>query len=197
MSVPVQQVRQTGVIGGSPGSGGGAGGGSGGGFGIKKGPGSGNDPNGKLLSQVQKRQLRWRIKFSDDAPEHVKQLKALRVTLAIPTSLPDVYSLLDLSGLNNKLSSEIGLKQHAHKFKFFNAHPPAVAMVSKQLGVPYVPKYLVIFLPESMEEELAMLEAQHAQGVPENQIEYTVFQITQRSDGKYGPVVVEQKLKQN
>ncbi len=195
MKVPLEEARMGGVVGGSPGSGGGAGGGDGGGFGTKKGPSSGSDPNGKVLTQVQKRQLRWRIVFADNGKEHVNQLRALRVTLAIPGTLQDFFTLLDLSGPAAKFSSTIGLKQHASKFKFYNVHPPTVAMVAQELRLATVPKYLVIFLPPSMEEELASLEAQYAKGIREDQIDYTVFQIVTRPNGSYGPVVVEQKLK--
>lgn len=182
-----------GVVGGSAGSGGGFGGGTGGGFGTKKGAGGGNSDTGQILSKRQKHQNRWLVEFSGPGLEHLKKLKALRVTLALPTAAPGAFQVVDLSGLSPKYSFS-DLKQHISKVKWYNADPQSVAQLALALQMKQTPKFIVIFLPDAVEQEMAELEASY-KGFPENLIQYTRFEIMQRPDGSFGPLVVEQKLK--
>lgn len=193
MNLERRQIETAGLVGGSPGSGGGVGGGQGKGFGSDKGPGDGTDPKGVLLSKRQKREMRWLIQFSGDGKEHLKKLKALQITLAIPTANPGWFQLVDLSGPAPKfLVSD--LKQHADKVKWFNVNPESLGNLAQVLNLVRAPKYVVIFLPDNVEKEMVDLEYKY-KNAPEHLILYTRFEITKRDDGSFGPVVIEQKLK--
>jgi hypothetical protein len=196
MNVKVEQLQTMGRIGGMSGSGGGKGGGKGSGFGSHSGAGSGNSPTGAVLTKQQKRQSRWRIHFSADGKRHVRELKAIQATLALPTPKQGIYHLVDLSGPTAKVTQN-DLRQHGTKVCWFNDghdNSNSLTALAKALGLPSVPKYVVILLPDGMEQEMAELEASY-KGVPEALILETHFGIVERDNGTFGPVVIEQILK--
>lgn len=186
-------TRGGGGGGGLPGAGGGRGGGVGGGFGSKRGPGGGTDPNGQLLTKTEKRERRWEIDFSGTGAEHVKKLKALNITLAIPLSVAGLYQIYEFSNTAARVRRG-DLVEYKDKVKWFNVHPPSLAQLAQVLGLQHTPQHSIIFLPQAMEEELARLEVEF-RGVPESQIRYTRFEIRARPDGTLGPVVVDQERK--
>lgn len=182
-------VRNSG--GGSPGTGGGRGGGQGTGFGTGVGPGGGTDPNGKLLTKTQRREMRWEVDFSGSGLEHLKKLKALKIMLAVPTPQQGYFRVFDFSGSGPRIRLD-DLSGYKNKVKWFNVHAPSLTQLSKVIQLHYVPKYVIVFLPPEVEEEMARLEVAY-QGKPENLIRFTRFEIRLRNDGTYGPVVVAQE----
>lgn len=193
MGVSANKLSSAGTVnvGGSPGSGGGFGGGRGTGVGSAVGPGRGRDPNGRLLTRTEKRERRWLIDFSGTGPEHLKKLEALNITLALPTANPRFFRLVDFSGPQPTFKKDT-LNGYTKRVKWFNQHKRSLRELAKVLRLRFVPKYVVIFLPEAMEHEMARLEVNY-RGVPEDQINFTWFEIKQRDDGSYGPVVVAQR----
>jgi hypothetical protein len=182
----------------NPGAGGGTGGGAGKGSGVKQGPGSGTGATGRVLTKRQRRELRWRIDFSGTGEEHLAKLKALHITLAIPTGQPYRFWVVDLT--RTPLVGKIAdLSQQKDKIKWFNTRQESlqalsVALRKHGLRLPGVPPYVVIFLPPAMEQEMIQLEHDY-RGLEEDQIELTEFEIQRRPDGSFGPVVVAQRAK--
>jgi hypothetical protein len=174
----------------NPGEGGGSGGGSGGGVGNKKGPGAGTSPTGVVRTKQERRGFRWRIDFSGTAEQHLAKLRALGITLAVPTGIPGRFFVMDLNR-TPPTRTMTDLSRQMNKVKWFNTKAESVRELARVLGLPTVPPYVVIFLPQKMEQELADLE-QSYKGLNENQIELTEFEIRQRPDGSYGPVVIRQ-----
>lgn len=193
MKVSPSALSSTGDVGSAGrerGSGGGAGGGEGTGIGTKKGPGTGTSPTGVLLTKRERRQKRWRIDFSGDGPTHLKKLQALRVTLAIPSSRQGMFMVYDLArGMQGRLDN---LVSHKDKVQWFNTSRHSLQQLASVMRLPQVPPFVVIFLPEAVEEEMHRLEHEY-RGLEEHQITFTEFEIRQRPDGSYGPVVVAQR----
>ena len=196
LRVPVKQLATTGTTGrpGSPGTGGGRGGGEGTGIGSKKGPGTGTRPGGKRLTKSQKRELRWEVDFSGDAQAHLVKLQGLKVVLAIPTSQRGIFQIWDMSTRPHRARSFRNLVGYRDRVKWFNIHPPSVAKLARAIKIPYTPRFVVVFLPKSVEEEMARLEVDY-RGLAEERIAFTRFEIRRRQNGSYGPVVVYQRPK--
>jgi hypothetical protein len=164
--------------------------GEGGGSGSKKGLGNGTNPNGGDRSKQQRRELRWRIDFSGTGEQHLAKLRALGITLAVPTGVPGRFLVMDLSR-NPPASAVTDLSRQLNKVKWFNTKAESVRELARVLRLPTAPPYAVIFLPAKMEQEMIDLEHRY-KGLEETQIERTDFEIQQRRDGSYGPVVVRQ-----
>src|SRR5262249_4726354 len=159
-------------------------------IGSKPGPGTrARNPGAPSLTRQQRREMRWRIDFSGDPAEHVRKLKALKITLAVPTSKPGLFLLADLTQTPSMTRLD-DLGAHRDKVKWFNSHQPSLQGLMTQLQLPQLPRYAVIFLPDEMEQEMLRLEEQH-EGLREDQIELTEFEIRPQGDG-YRPVVVRQ-----
>jgi hypothetical protein len=158
-----------------------------------KGPGGGQSLTGQVLSRQQKREMRWRIDFSGSPQEHLVKLRALEVTLALPTRQPGAYLLVDLTRMPPAAKRD-DLAQQRNKIKWFNSSPPSLQGLARALNLGEVPPYAVIFLPAKMEAEMQQLEHDYG-GLEEHQIELTEFEI-QRHDGRYRPVVVSQRKRQ-
>jgi hypothetical protein len=176
-----------------PGKDKGRGGGKGGGIGSKVGPGEGDSPTGEVLTKRRKRELRWKIDFSGSGEEHLRKLRALGVTLAFPTRRPGIFLVLDRDALaqsppRGKLSNLFQLKD---KVKWFNVSPQSLQQLAAVLRLSEVPRYAAIFLPDAVEDEMIRLEHDF-QGLNEEQIARTDFEIRRRDGGGYGPVVVNQ-----
>jgi hypothetical protein len=189
------QAKQSGGTPGlkKPGLGDGVGGGKDKGAGIGKGPGGGQSEHGQVLSKRQKREMRWRIDFSGSPQEHLEKLRALQVTLALPTRQPGIFLVVDLTR-NPPAAKPEDLTQQRNKIKWFNTSLASIQGLARVLGLREVPPYAVIFLPEAMETEMQQLERDYG-GLEEHQIELTEFEI-QRRDGRYRPVVVNQRKRQ-
>jgi hypothetical protein len=173
----------------NPGNGGGQGGGSG----DKIGPGGGNSKTGALLTDQERRERRWRIDFSGSGEQHLDKLRALQITLALPTGQPNQYFLVDLTR-NPPAAIINNLAKQRDKEKWFNSSPASLRELARVLRLRAAPPYAVIFLPPAVEKELIRLEHDY-KGLQEHQIELTEFEI-QRRGGQYVPVVVSQRQKQ-
>jgi hypothetical protein len=175
----------------NPGTGGGIGGGTGPGFGQGQGPGMGNNKFGQVLTVQQKHEMRWRIKFiTADGHEHLEQLRALRITLALPTPQAGTFNVLDLTR-RPPVGKLENLQQQRDKVKWINTDPPSLQRLAMALRLPQMPQFAVIFLPPEMEETLSRLEHAFA-GRPEYLITLTEFEIRRGPDGSYVPIVTSQ-----
>jgi hypothetical protein len=155
------------------------------GRGGKAGPGG-----GPAQTKQTRRSLRWKIDFSGTGEQHLAKLRALGVTLALPTAARGRFLVYDLTH-SPPAGTPSDLRDQQDKVRWFNAIPPSLRELARVLHLPGVPRFAVIFLPPAVEEEMIRLEHQY-RGLTEDQIERTDFEIQQRPDGSYGPVVVRQ-----
>jgi hypothetical protein len=174
----------------NPGEGGGFGGGKGKGFGTKEGPGTGNDPNGVVRTKRQRRELRWRIYFSGTGEQHLAKLRALAITLALPTRARGQFQVWDLTS-NPPHATITDLRAQQNKIKWISQDPKSLPDLARALRLREIPPYAVIFLPQAVEEEMIQLEHDY-KGLEENQIKLTEFEIRRRPDGGFSPVVISQ-----
>ena len=172
----------------NPGKGGGVGGGEGTGSGYKKGAGGGTGASGVVLAKRRRRELRWRLLFKGGGQEHLENLRAWGVTLALPTPQGS-FMVMDLTRTPPGRKME-NLSSHRDEIKWINQDRLSVQRIAQALGIP-PPPYVVIFLPEEKENELIQLEHDY-KGLDEHQIEMTEFDIRRRDDGRFVPVVINQ-----
>jgi hypothetical protein len=170
-------------------------GGKGGGKGGGVGPGSGTSPYGEVRTNQQKRQMRWRILASEDGRIHYAKLKALGITLVVPTGKPNVFQIMDLSQANPTFRLTDQLRNQGDKVWWTNRSPREIAGLAAVLGIRPPPPCFVIFLPKQLEERMLVLEQEY-QGATEDQIQQTVWDVPLRN-GRYAsePEVKEQILK--
>jgi hypothetical protein len=168
--------------------------GKGTGKGNKTGPGRGTGP-GQALTDQRKRQMRWQILASTDGKIHLDKLKALHVTLVVPTRDPRVFTVFDLERQPIAPKMTTRLEEHADKVWWTNRDQTEVQGLARVLGLRETPPCFVIFLPKSLEDRMVQLEEQH-QGAREELIEKTIWDVPLR-DGRYAsePQVVQQILK--
>ncbi len=170
-------------------------GGKGGGKGGNVGPGSGSSPYGVVKTPQQKRQQRWRILASEDGRIHLAKLKALGVTLVVPTARPDVFQIMDLSQPNPTFRLTDQLRNQSDKVWWSNRSPREILGLALVLGIRPPPPLFAIFLPRALEDRMLVLEEEY-QGAREDQIELTIWDVPFRN-GRYAsePQVVRQILK--
>jgi hypothetical protein len=163
------------------------------GIGNRTGPGKGRSPYGQVLTDQRKRQMRWQILASTNGQIHLAKLKALRVTLVMPTLKPGEFQIFDLErSLRPQYTKR--LEEQADKVWWTNRDPVEVATLAQVLAVPKPPCF-VIFLPKALEDRMVQLEGEY-QGAREEQIEKTIWDVPLRN-GRYAsePQVVRQILK--
>jgi hypothetical protein len=153
-------------------------------------PGPGGNPNGGTPTQRQRRELRWRIDFSGTGEQHLEKLRALGVTLALPTRARGQFLVLDLTR-QPPAGKTTDLGRQRDKIKWLNRDQGSLRELARALGMRDVPPFAVIFLPRVMEDEMIRLEHDY-KGLEESQIELTEFEIQRRGDGTFGPVVIGQ-----
>jgi hypothetical protein len=164
------------------------------GKGNRTGPGRGTSPYGQVLTDQRKRQMRWQILASTDGSIHLAKLRALNVTLVMPTRNPQIFTVFDLErSLAPKTTTK--LEEHADKVWWTNRDPVEVGALARVLKLPETPPCFVIFLPKGLEDRMVQLEEQY-QGAREDQIEKTIWDVPLRN-GRYAnePQVVRQILK--
>jgi hypothetical protein len=166
----------------------------GGGKGKGVGPGRGMSPYGQVLTDQRKRQMRWQILASTDGRIHLAKLKALRVTLVMPTRKPGEFTIFDLER-NDRPQVTKRLEEQADKVWWTNRDPIEVQALARVLGLRETPQCFVIFLPKALEDRMVQLEEEY-QGAREDLIEKTIWDVPQR-DGRYAsePQVVQQILR--
>src|SRR5262249_26276514 len=155
---PPSGTKSKGVKGGGKSSGvGGPKGPGGTGKGNRKGAGRGTSPYGQVLTDQRKRQMRWQILVSLDGQIHLAKLKAVRVTLVMPSGKQGEYKLFDLErSLQPQMTKR--LEQLADKVWWTNNDPAEVQALARVLGLREMPPCFVIFLPKALEDRMVQLE---------------------------------------
>jgi hypothetical protein len=165
------------------------------GRGDRTGPGRGKSPYGQVLTDQRKRQMRWQILASPIGKIHLDKLKALNVTLVMPTRDPRLFTVFDLERQPIAPKTTTRLEEHADKVWWTNRDPVEVQGLARELGLREMPQCFVIFLPKGLEDRMVQLEEQY-QGAREDQIEKTIWDVPLRN-GRYAsePQVVRQILR--
>ena len=181
---------------GSPGKGGpGSGSGDGSGAGKGKGPGKGANPKGVLFTDQRRRELRWQILASTNGEVHLKKLQALQVTLLIPLQHQPGFMLrYDLSK-PTLVGQRVRAEDDSKKVRWKNANQEEMRALAKVLNLQETPQFTVIYLPPSLEADMARKELAF-EGRRESDILKTVWDVRER-DGAYEnePYIVTQLAK--
>lgn len=167
---------------------GGSGTGGGQGTGTGKGVGSGTK-DGKMLSDRQKRVLRWTMIFDTRSGDDYRvQLLALGAILGIQGPDGQYRVIRDLRTKPAKPKLEDLRK--INRIFWVDDRPDSIGPLCVSLGIP-TPSHVVAFFPEELEKELLRKERAFA-GRTENQIRQTRFRVVRRG-ATYEPIVVEQQ----
>jgi hypothetical protein len=171
---------------GGPGTGGGAGKGAG------PSAGSGVGEGGKgTMSQRQKRLLRWTMIFNTaNGGDYADQLLALGALLAVPHPTEQGQFLLIKDLKTRPVKLETGNLEEIKQIFWVDDKPDSVTSLSRALGLPRAPRFVVAFFPLAFEEKLLKLELAY-HNKREDQIHETQFNIERRG-GTYEPRVTNQ-----
>ncbi len=166
-------------------------GGAGGGPGLgTKGQGTGIGGGGRQLSRQEIYALRWKFDLSGNPREHADKLAKVGFIVAIADQRNNFFVVRDLKRRPAQGGYE-NLEKYRDAVKYFNVLPQSVQGLGQELRLPFVPRFVVFFLPKSMEEKMAAEEARHAQSQGRKEITETEFDF-RLVNGVYEPVVIRQ-----
>jgi hypothetical protein len=169
----------------------GDGGNPGTGKGTVGGAGVGNEKG--AITKRQRRQQRWIMIFNTrDGEDYARQLNGLKAILAIPVPGEEgMYEVIDdlRKGSVRPVKKGIG---DIKRIYWIDDTPESVGSLSRALGLPNSPSYIVAFFPEELEQELLEKELKYGK-LPEDGIEETRFIVRRKRNGDYEPQVESQK----
>jgi beta-lactamase regulating signal transducer with metallopeptidase domain len=142
----------------------------------------------------EQRMLRWTINFNTkNGEDYIRQLRGLGAFLAIPTDAENKNHkvIRNLNELPPKLLDEDLSK--IERIFWIDDKPKSVESLARALRLTEKPAYIVVFLPQEIEDQLFQAEAKY-RGLKENEILETHFEV-RVVDGKGVPIVVDQKQK--
>lgn len=172
---------------------GGVGGGVGPGRGKGKGPGIGSGLPARSATRQEILARKWRFDMSGDGKEHADKLSAVGVILAIPDPSGKPLFIRDLKRRPVEVRpGDIGkFKDAVH---WINNKPDSVFILARELQLPFVPKFVAMYLPREREEKMAEAERRFAQRLsrPLERVNATWFDFQLRN-GVYEPVVLRQE----
>jgi hypothetical protein len=183
-----------------PGAGrGGSGRGGGRGEGVGTGTGNSTGAGQDNLSDREKRMLRWTMSFNTQSgANYIDQLKGLGAILAIPTQEnPDNYQykiIRDLRPGAPLLDEDLS---RIDRIYWVDQKPESVQDVMRFLKVPLRPSHFVAFMPESLEQQLFLMEKRQLRlypGKQEADIEETRFRVVPTRSG-YRPELVDMRVR--
>jgi hypothetical protein len=150
--------------------------GKGPGTGPNEGPGDG--AAGKMLTEKQKRQLRWTLLFSTSgAANYLSQLRRMDAILGVQYLDQSIQLITDLSKRPARL--EPGDKVPNRIF-WMDDNQESVKSMSAELGLTQMPWRLIAFFPDRIEDELARKEKLYGKAYgreTEEDIRETVFRV--------------------
>ncbi len=132
---------------------------------------------------------RWILRFRSISVEDLlNQYAGLSAELAFPDP-GDRFRFFYNLGLRPPPSRLQGLEKESRLY-WQEDNPQSLGGLTQYLGLAPVP-YMLVFLPETVEEKMARMEAAYA-GLKEDQIASTTFEVVRRGGG-YDIQVVDQK----
>jgi hypothetical protein len=172
---------------------GGAGGGTG--LGKQKGPffGKGGPPGGRKATDQEIKAFRWRFDLAGDPREHARKLAATGVIVAVPDPTGGFIIITDLNRRPVEKRRD-ALAAYKDAVKWYNTRPDSVQGLASELQLGFVPKYVVLLLPQDREQRIAQEEARYAQDRGRNVklVQATWFDF-RLMNGTYEPVVTKQQ----
>ncbi|MBM4072066.1 MAG: hypothetical protein FJ271_24535 [Planctomycetes bacterium] len=193
--VKKDKTKVVGTVGDQKGVPGGKGsGGSGGGDGV--GPNTGKKgrfgvPRGATRQEILAR--KWRFDMSGDGKEHADKLAAIGVILAVPDANGNPLFIRDLK--RRPVQARPGdISKFKDAVRWNNYKPDSVFILARELQLPFVPKFVAMYLPRDREEKMAEAEKRFAQRLsrPLENVTATWFDFQLRN-GVYEPVVIRQE----
>src|SRR5262249_45039581 len=152
-------------------------------------PDSGGPPGpvGRLQQERTIRQQRWTMIFNTkDGNDYARQLQTLGAMIAVPEAKGRYRLIRDLS--QRPAKGQIEDLSKIDRIYWIDEKPESVKSLSKALGIKPVPKHIVAFFPEKLEEELLSKELAFASR-KEAAIESTQFAIKPTPKGFEAKVV--------
>jgi hypothetical protein len=154
------------------------------------GGGTGDGPGGVQGNIRTKRMARWVMILNNrTGHEYLAQLNSMGAALGLPQRDGQIHILRDLNA-----RPAVGQPEDLAKLNrifFADDAPETVRGLAQALGLPEVPPYIIAFFPEPFEKLLVTLE-QRYQGLREDQIQETQFQMVRGRTGALEPRVVSQ-----
>jgi hypothetical protein len=158
-----------------------------------RGPGEGPGTGTKIgAAERQQRVLRWKLIFkTENGKDYARQLEALGAMIAYADARePNKFHVIrDLSQLPAK--GKIEDISTIKRIFWIDDRPQSVRSLATALGITPVPERVVAFFPEELEKTLLKLEHDY-NGLAEEDIAATMFDVVPDGRGKYKPVVVGQ-----
>jgi hypothetical protein len=149
-------------------------------------------PN-KVKNKHIQRMLRWTMAFNTrDGKDYAKQLQSLGAIVAI--ELPDEPAKVTVyRDLTSPAKGEVEEIKSIKNIWWIDDKPESVSALCGALKIKPEPKRLIAFLPAELEQKLLKLELEYAKGKTEDEIQETVFELKNRGEGRYEPVVIRQR----
>lgn len=160
-----------------------------------KGEGPGDPGSGKVKNKHRDRMLRWTMQFNTrDGKDYAKQLQSLGAIVAI--EVPDETAKMTVyRDLTSPAKGEVEEVKSIKNIWWIDDKPESVSALCDALKIKPAPKRLIAFLPTELEEKLLKSELAYAKGKTEDEIIETVFELKNRGEGRYEPVVISQRCK--
>jgi hypothetical protein len=147
-----------------------------------------------ITDKRKKRQLRWILAFNTkDAKDYAKQLQELGAILAVPEGKESGQFRVFRNLKELPVKGEIEDLTKVKMIFWVDDNEQSVKSLAKVLGFKEVPRLVIAFFSEKLEEELHEKEIKF-QNRKEEEIEQTKFKIIRRND-RFQIEVGEQKLK--
>ncbi len=137
---------------------------------------------GGLSEEQRKRLLRWRISFrTQDGGDYARQLEALGAILAVPGEKEKEFRVVrDLAKRPvTPVAEDLARIDHIY---WMEDNAKSLRSLAKTLGLEPTPKYLVVFLPRYVEDELQRKELAF-KGLKADDILETGFEFSRTEKG--------------
>ncbi|MFO0967963.1 MAG: hypothetical protein U0793_20580 [Gemmataceae bacterium] len=185
---PGPRTKDKGGIGGTKG---GVGGSDGGGYGPGPGKGSkwgpgGPGGGGRPMTRAEFLAQRWNFDLSGPPKVHLDKLTKIGFIVGLEGADGRFYTIdTAAKPLQPRLDTQ---EKYKDAVKWFNRHPPSVEGVTKEMGIGFPVKHIVLILPREREKKLIEEELRYAKskGVAVKSFDYIWFDFQVR-DGQYEP----------
>jgi hypothetical protein len=164
---PGPEGKKVGLKGtGDPKGQGGLGGSKGGpGAGDKTGAGIGKGgPKGRKATQQEIYAWRWHFNLGNSDKEHARMLATMGMTIAFPDPAGGLNDFLLVTDMNRRPVEfkKDSLAAYKDAVKWFNTKPESVQGLSRELELPFTPKFVIMLLPKEREKKMAEEEKRFA-----------------------------------
>jgi hypothetical protein len=137
------------------------GGGIGAGKGNKLGPGIGDGGLGRKATKQEILARRWRFDLTGDPKTHADKLATIGFTVAVADVQGRFHIIRDIKRRPVELAPA-DLSKYADAVRWANSDPRSVQGLAQELRLPFVPRFVVLFLPQDREEKIAAAEHAYA-----------------------------------